>query len=214
MTFSFESLFEFGVVGFYMLDATKLLCVNEFLYLESGGMWGFSGLGRHIELMGRNLWVPNPFTPGYFFIRVYWPSHARYEEPGEIETLETLIGALKPLRFFTFGLFFSLLLGPPIAFSRFGGHLAMIVLVCVVYGTILSMLAITFQRRRALLVSGSAFGKLAFDCLVCPPLALNLVPRLSGGFHSQTDPLLLGRKLLDATSYQHMVKRLMSQERP
>lgn len=208
MTTSFDALLELALVGLYVMDSARLLYADEFVYLEVGGRWKPGGLGPSVELMGRNLWVPNPLIPGHVVLRLCWPGNAGHEEPGELASLYALVRALNPLRYLTVGLFSLLIVGVPIALSRYGSDLAVMALVSLVYLTILAMLVVSYRRRRVLDLSGAAFAKIAFDSLVCPPLALNLVPKLSSRSAVRTDALIVGRHLLDTGGYQDLLTAL------
>ncbi|MEJ2347322.1 MAG: hypothetical protein P8090_18380 [Gammaproteobacteria bacterium] len=208
MTTSFDALFEVALVGFYILDSARLLYADEFLYLEVGGRWKPGGLGSGVEIVGRILWIPNPLMPGHVFVRLCWPGNVAHEEPGELASFPALVRVLNPLRYLTAGLFSLLVAGVPIALSRFGGDVAVTALASLVYLTILVMLVIAYRRRRVLGLSGAAFGKIAFDSLVCPPLALNLVPKLSSRRAVRSDALIVGRRLLDGTDYEGLLTAL------
>lgn len=164
MTFSFEVLLVLGVVGFYLFDSAMLLYVNELVFAEKHGKWVLGRLESGWQMLGKNLYLPNPLTPENPLFRTCWVvASASNERQEDLEALRPFLNVLNPLRYMTYGLFVSLLIGLPIVLLGFGTGLGLLLLLGVVYFTISVMLGETYRQREALGLSGKT--GIRFSCL-------------------------------------------------
>lgn len=212
MTLPFEIMLVLGVVGFYLFDSAMLLYVNELVFAEKNGKWVFGLPESGWQMLGKNLYFPNPLTPDHPLFRTCWvAASATNEHQENIETLRQFINTLNPLRYMTFGLFVLLLIGLPIVLLGFGTGLALLLLLGLVYLTITVMLAQIYRQREELGLSWKAFSKLAFDSLACAPFALNLVRKITLRRSLVGDPICFAHQVLDADAFAQLVQVLCHQ---
>jgi len=198
-----------GIVGFYLFDSAMLLYVNELVFVEKNGKWGFGRPESGWQMLGKNLYVPNPLTPDYPLFRACWVvASASNEHQEDIESLRQFLNELNPLRYLTFSLFVLLLIGMPIVLLGFGTGIALLLLLGVIYCTISVMLAQIYRQREKLGLSGKTFAKLAFDSLACAPFALNLVRKVTLRHSLAGDPICFAHQALDADVFARLVQAL------
>lgn len=209
MTLSFEILLVLGVAGFYLFDSAMLLYVNELVFAEKDGKWMFDRPESGWQMLGKNLYLPNPLTPDNPLFRTCWVVASEANERQEDhEALRLFLSALNPLRYMTFGLFVLLLIGLPIVLLCFGTGLALLLLFGIIYCTISVMLAQIYRQREKLGLSGKTFAKLAFDSLACAPFALNLVRKITLHRPLVGDPICFAHQVLDAAAFAQLVQAL------
>ncbi|MCI0557330.1 MAG: hypothetical protein MN733_02465, partial [Nitrososphaera sp.] len=209
MTLSFETMLLLGIVGFYLFDSAMLLYVNELVFAEKDGKWVFGRPESGWQMLGRNLYIPNPLTPDYPLFRTSWAATSTPDEHLEnIETLQQFLNALKPLRYFTFGLFALLLIGLPLVLFGFGTGLVLLLLLGTIYCTISVMLIQVYRQREEFGLSGKTFAKLVFDSLACAPFALNLVRKITLRRSLAGDPICFAHQVLDADAFAQLVQVL------
>lgn len=171
---SLEWLLVAGIVAFYLQDAAVLLHYDEFVVGGGRRRWHASAGGT--EWSGRFLSLPNPLMPNAPVFRGTWPVAPGEADAGDIDGyLDTLL----PFRFGTASLGIVLLLGVPAMLLRYPHPLALLALLVVVYGIVGGMTLLLWKRREPLGLSSRSCAWLAFECLACPPHAINLVRKLT-----------------------------------
>lgn len=209
MTLPFEIMLVLGIVGFYLFDSAMLLYANELIFAENNGKWVFGRPESGWQMLGKNLYMPNPLTPDYPLFRACWVvASASNERQEDIEALRQFLNVLNPLRYMTFGLFALLLIWLPIVLLGFGTGLGLLLLLGVIYCTITVMLAQIYRQREELGLSGKTFAKLAFDSLACAPFALNLVRKITLNRSLVGDPICFAHQVLDADAFAQLVQAL------
>jgi len=209
VTLSFEIMLVLGVVGFYLFDSAMLLYTNELVFAEKNGKWVFGLPESGWQMLGKNLYFPNPLTPDTSLFRTCWVvASATNKHQEDIDSLRQFLNTLNPLRYMTFSLFVLLLIGLPIVLLVYGTGLALLLLLGVVYLSITIMLAQIYRQREELGLSWKAFSKLAFDSLACAPFALNLVRKITLRRSLVGDPIFFAYQALDADAFAHLVQAL------
>lgn len=198
-----------GVAGFYLFDSAMLLYVNELVFVEKNGKWVFGNPEYGWQMLGKNLYLPNPLTPGNPLFRAYWVvAFASNERQEGLEGLPQFLNALNPLRYMTYVLFVLLLIGLPIVLLGFGTGLELLLLLGAVYFTISAMLAQIYRQRVEFGLSGKIFSKLAFDSLACAPFALNLLRKITLRRRLVGDPICFAHQVLDTYDFSQLVHTL------
>lgn len=174
---SFEVLLPIGAVAIYVYDSGLLLYGNELVLERYQRGWRISR-GLALQLAGRRIYLPNPFSPGSLLFRASWhPTEVQPDNaPPNIPELQRLT---RPLRAIVFLQALLLLIGlAPISVVFGAGDL---LLTFFGFFYMLSLLAIfvLVTRRRSLGVSGRHCASLAFESLACAPLSVNLVRKLT-----------------------------------
>jgi hypothetical protein len=196
--------YEIGLFGlavfFYLYDSTVLLYSNEaVLVCDFRRRWSAATGTAGFLLAGRTLCVLNPFTPHRPSFRLRWefnsltpaPQSQWMERAQELKVLapSTLTAGIALYVLLPLGMFTAL------------GAFAVIPALFLLYGSVIVSLFLV--RRRGILIApgGTRFLSLAFECMACPPFAVNLVRR-STLAHRIAEPLPLAAvRLLDAVRW-------------
>lgn len=194
-----------GVVGFYLFDSAMLLYVNELVFAEKGGKWGFASPESHWQMLGKNLYLPNPLTPDRPLFRVCWSVSETNERQPDKEGLQHFLHALDSLRYMTYALLALLLIGLPVVLFGFGTGLGLLLLFGVIYLTISAMLLQIYRHREKLGLPGKTIAKLAFDSLACAPFALNLVRKITLRQSLAGNPICFAHQAFDAATFARLV---------
>jgi hypothetical protein len=182
-------------VGLYLFDSALLLYADEGVLAAAGaGRWRL-GFGSAVLLLGRGLYLPQPLAPHRPLFRLRWsvPRRAGAADPGDWTARRALLAPLAPLVWgAALGLFVLLPLG---LYTRLGDA-ALLGALGLTYASILAAIAWLVHARRRAGLSWLRVARLAFESLVCPPLALNLVRKLSAEPHVAEDLVCAARRLL------------------
>jgi hypothetical protein len=197
-------------VLFYLYDSSVLLYSNEaILTCDRAQRWTATTGWIGFVLAGRSLCLLNPFTPYRPSFRLSWdfnllePETKDREWPKRAQEFESIA----PLTV-TAGIALFLML-PLGMFTEFGRY-AVISAVVVLYGSILLAL---FQLRRKQILAAAGrrhFWGFAFECLACPPFAVNMVRRITLRDRIAEPAPLAAVRLLDADRWAELRERCIS----
>lgn len=162
----------------YIHDAGVLLEPDEFMLVPGrGGSWraSFGAFGWTIR--GREPWLPNlllPWRPAY---RVRWSLERPWpaadgraaSPPREDGPTRLAMGCLMATIFVVL---------PPCLFVYHMLWLLMLVAAAIYLGSLVVVLLVA-RRRDAFGLEAGRMRRMAFECLACPPFALNAVRRAS-----------------------------------
>jgi len=198
-------------VGLYLLDSALLLYADEGVLAAAGARRWRLGFGSAILLMGRGLYLPAPLAPHRPLFRLHWsvPRREGAAAPGDWTDRRVLLAPLAPLVWgVALGLFVLLPLG---LYTRLGDA-ALIGALALIYASILAAIVWLVRARVRTGLSRLRLARLAFESLVCPPLALNLVRKLSAEPTVAEDLVCAARRLLSpeewAAARREFVARL------
>lgn len=175
---SLEWLLVAGIVVFYLQDAAVLLHYDEFVVAGGAGDW--HGATGTVEWSGRFLWLPNPLAPHAAAFAGAWGG------PGEASAataggggVDAFLAALLPFQVGTRVLGAALIIAVPLLLWLYPHPLALLGVLAFAYATIACMVLALWRRRERLGLDRRTTAWLAFECLACPPHAINLVRKLS-----------------------------------
>jgi len=197
-----DAVLLMGVIaGLYLYDSTLLLHANEgVLQPGRGGRWSVSLGARHFRLQGKPLYIPNPLFPHRPMFRLSW----RLEGAGAPtpQGWDARARALRPLGLMVWGVAIALFALLPLGFFSALGDRVLLGALVLLYGVLSNALAWIWRRRAEFDLSRSQFAALAFECVVCSPLALNLVRRLSLRIGADEDLVGAARRLQRPEDWQ------------
>jgi len=196
VTLSTEALLVGGVAAFYLLDSAMLLYSDEVVFTESCGSWSWS-VGSAWQLLRRNPYLPNPLSPDSLMFRASWSLSPPARPESYRDSLRGLSDALVPLRRAVVVLLVLLLAGLPL-YLYIGLDAPVVVLALAIYLVALVAAAMLVRRRRLFGLSNRECAELALGSLACPPLAINLVRKITLRAAVIEDPLGFAQELLDA----------------
>jgi hypothetical protein len=201
---SHEVLLQLLVVGFYLQDSLQALAPNEAVLVRGWrGRWHAAFGQRGWKIAGRELLLPNPFTPHRPLFRLAWrmegSAEATQPKPARELTVPPDIDRLRPFVIVAgLALFVLLPLG---LFSRAGTLLA-IAAVVLLYVNNLLALSLAYRWRDRLGVDKRRLVSMALECLACAPYGLNLVRRLCALTNPQEDFTQAARRLIPSEELQ------------
>ena len=189
-----EALLMALAIGLYFFDSALLLYFDEGIVLPAGrGRWLVRFGSNNVRLMGKDLFLPNPLTPHRPLYRLSWRVPALpAAADGEWAQRRALFrGLTLPVWGVALALFVLLPLG---LFSRLGTPV-LLAAVVLLYLSILAALSWLAFHRARLPLPAKTLVLLAFECLVCPPFALNLVRTVSLAMPVAEDLAVAARRL-------------------
>lgn len=177
MIFQFEILLVLGALAFYLQDSCALLYADELMLERTGSGWRVHS-GATVLIAGRRPFVPNPLAPHRPLMRATLKQLLGDGPPGRSHLAHHL-NALAPFRAASIALlllFFPVL---PLVLYFFGTGAELLGWLVAVYLVVARIAASLFQRQRVLQLSKRDCAALAFECACCPPLAINIVRKLT-----------------------------------
>lgn len=204
MLIPFEVQLLAGAWLFYLFDASLLLYGNELIFSVCRGRWAFAN-GSDVHILRKRPYLPNPLLPGMPIFRVCWGASLRGASGGP-ETLAAFLRALRPLQWLL-ALFFCILWGG-LGWVALGHTAFLLPLILLVYGNALLLVVVLVCLRVRLGLDRKTVAKLAFDALACPPLALNLVRKISLARPLAGDPVDFARQALSPAAFAGLIETL------
>jgi hypothetical protein len=156
-----------------------LLYVNEAILIrETTTHWTTTSGWRGFVFAGRSLCILNPFTPHWPAFRLGWDFQvpiARGSDQHWMQSAEEL-RKLAPLTAIAgIALYVILPLG---VFTRWGAYAAIPALILLYASTAFALIRVA--RSKILTAGGrNRFWAFAFECVACPPFAVNMIRRIS-----------------------------------
>lgn len=199
-----EALLVGGVAGFYLLDSAMLLYADDLIFTESCGRWRWSA-GSSWQLLRRNPYLPNPFSPDSVMFRAAWSLAPPGQPEGERVWPRAAAEALAPLRRAVVVLLVLLLIGLPV-YLYIGLDKPLVVLAFAIYAVALVLAILLFKKRAVLGLSKRECAELALGGLACPPLAINLVRKITLRMPVIRDPLAFAQGRLDAQEFGRLLR--------
>jgi hypothetical protein len=183
----------------YLYDSLLLLAANEAVLVRGvRGRWrGEFGLS-HWRVRGKEPYLPNPLTPFLPLFRLRWSlegdAHEELGGPLRIPNAAPIFGAFSAISglcifvLFPIGLFqYPLLTMPAIV---------------LLYANVIAAIGTTFALRTNFCLSTRECAGLCFECLACPPFAVNLLRRLCARVRPEESFTSAARRLLGAEALE------------
>lgn len=196
-------------VIFYLYDSSVLLYSNESVFTcDSTRRWSATFGLTGFVLAGRTLCALNPFTPHRPSFRLSWEFEALPEsaDPSWADRAQKY-HRLTPWSLTGWAALFVLL--PLGMFTPLGRYAVIPAIVCLYGSTFLAL----FELRRCeslVTLNRKRFWGFAFECIACPPFAVNMVRRITlAGRIAEPVPLAAVR-LLSAERWEALRRQCMS----
>jgi len=202
-------------LALYLFDAAVLLAPDEWLVEQQRGKRWRARFGlQGWPIARKEPWLPNPLAPWRPLLRLHWRFEVGPEDgapkgaaplamPGT--ALRVTTGLLLVLIFVALPI---ALLGYPLLVLRIGVAVA-------IYATCVASALVLWRSRGHLGLTRGECAKLAVECVVCPPFALNLVRKLGLRQSARVGSGQVLAQLLGAderaTAKQAMLQRLHEQ---
>lgn len=199
MSLSAEALLMLAIFGLYLYDASLLLHCNEAVFSPRGKRdWNVRFGSPHMGTSTKELFVPNLLLFHRPTFKLSW-SFESTTRPVAEDLRPVSFAPLAPVLWaLAAGLFLLLPLG---FFTRLGDR-ALLSALIIVFGSIFFALAWAWSNRAALDLTPRRFFALAFESIVCPPFALNLVRHLSLPMVIREDAVAAARRVQSRESWR------------
>jgi len=196
-------------VLFYLYDSSVLLYSNEAVFTcDSRRRWSATTGWTGFVFAGRSLCALNPFTPHRPSFRLSWDFGALPEckDSSWSERAQGL-GRLAPWTLSAGAALFFLL--PSGMFTALGMYAVIPALVILYGSTLIALFQLRRSQSRAVL-SRKRFWGLAFECIACPPFAVNMVRRMTLVERIMEPVPLAAIRLLDGGRWAGLQARCLS----
>jgi hypothetical protein len=206
---SYEAELLALAVIFYLYDSSVLLYSNETVFICDGSQrWSATSGWIGFLVGGRSLCALNPFTPHRPSFRLSWDFDA-LPEGNDLSWAERAQRNSK-LRPWTLAAGVALYVLLPLGMFTSLGRYAVIPALFLLYGSTIVAL-IQLRRSESLLaLSRKRFWGFAFECMACPPFAVNMVRRMTLAEWIKEPVPLAAVRLLDAERWNELRQQCMS----
>lgn len=165
------------VIGLYIYDSALLLRRDEGVLVPARrGRWSVELGSQSYQLLGKYVFIPNPFLPHRPLYRAAWRLDGDHGVQEDWDARRNVLRPIAPLVGAMAVAFFVLL---PLGFFTKAGNWALVAALALLYLSIVTTLVWVWRHRSTFMLSGKQYAALAFESLVCSPFALNMVRRLS-----------------------------------
>jgi hypothetical protein len=191
-------------VLFYLYDSSLLLFSDEaLLTCDKAQRWSAITARPGFLIAGRTLCVLNPFTPHRPAFRLHWDFH---QLDSEIQDTAWSARAqeLRRLAPTALGAWLALFVLLPLGLFTPLGAYVVIPAVGLLYGATLFGLFRLRRQGTLLALSGRRFMGFAFECLACPPFAVNMMRRIALASRIAEPLPLAAVRLLDAGGWNDL----------
>lgn len=199
--------------GLYVFDSMLLLFPNEGVLTSVGkARWRVTFGSDKTKVRGKEILFPNLLLPHRPIFKLSWDCEGPTEQ---VPTIAFDWGAqkdlFKDLMMPVYGIAIAQFIVFPYVILFFLTDISIITSLAYLYGSILIALVLVYRKREIFHLSKRKFLSLGFECLVCPPVAVNLIRKLSLGFPGlKQDLLLVSRNLLEADDWNTTKDKFIS----
>lgn len=204
MTLSFEALLILGAIGFYLYDSIELLRINEFALVRNGERWSYVYPTSGWQILRKWPFIPNPIRPDVDIYLVSWSPNASTRRKST-KRLNVFESRVTPLRHSARVLFAMLFLVLPLVLLIYGSGVQLLLLFVCVYGTIVVVAYLLYRNRRPLQLTTRRLLLLLFECLACPPFAVNVLRKVTYRSALIGDPISFAMRVLDRDTFCRLV---------
>ena len=202
---SFEVLLVLGVFGFYFYDSFMLLNINELILTRSSKNWSYQFPILSFQLLKKFPFLPNLLTPNAALFKVLWPTN---DDNLDSKALDVFIKSLIPIQITVIILLLLILIYLPIVAFIYGSGAELLIIFSTIYIVIASILIYIFTQKNNLHLTNIKFISIAFESIVCPPFALNMVRKISLNYSINIDPYLFSNEMFDKNTKLLFTKNL------
>jgi hypothetical protein len=202
---TFEVALPLGALAFYLYDSAMLLYGNELVFMRQRGRWRATG-GLEGYVGSRRLCLPGLFRPWVLLFRVLWKESDTREVAPAQWLADSFVAALTPLKWLSVLLLLILLIPLPLISIMWGAGVPLLMVFAVSYAVVLIAVTLLYRRRALLQLDAKEFRKLAFDCVACPPFAINMVRKLTLHHGLPGNPLLFANAHFANEAHDEVVR--------
>lgn len=211
MSFSYEIQLMAIAIALYIFDSSLLLYANEGVLIAGpNGKWHAIQGSEEFMLLGRSVYVTNLLAPHRPAFRLVW-TFDQPDEKGSSTEWPDLAGKVRSVAPFTVGAAVALYVLLPLGFFTRLGTPFVFAALAALYLNIILAVCWLYPQRAAIHMHGKQFAALVFECIACPPFAVNLVRRVSLAQTISEEFLVAAQRLLDADAWADVRTRCVQQ---
>lgn len=204
MNLSSEILLMAALGGLYLFDSAQSLYTNEGLLSPSGRTaWTLVLGSENLRVSGKDIFLPNPLLMHRPLYKYSWSFESAAPDSDAMPPRSDFLPMLPML----WGMALALFVCLPLGFFTALGDRALLLGLILFYGNALLAIFWLAANRKRFGLSSKKLVALAFESLICPPFALNLVRHVSLSIPLGGDLVEIGHRLL-ADDQWHKVRRL------
>ncbi len=189
-----ELLLMLLVVGLYLYDSGLLLFCNEGILVPVAKGWKIQFGFREPRIAGKELFLPAPWLLHRPMYRLAWQFEgANSQTHAPARDLIRRAPPILVLLVWSIAMVLFLLL-PLGLFTSLGSRI-LVAAAGLLYLGIVFALSYLWAYRETMGLTGKQVGKLAFEYLICPPFALNLIRAVSLAQPAREDLISAARRL-------------------
>lgn len=166
------------IAGLYLYDSALLLFSNEGILVPAGQGWKIRFGLREPRIAGKEFFLPAPWLLHRPMYRLSWQFDGR-APLGKAQEWDARQHAPPILVLLVWSIAMVLFVLLPVGFFTSLGMRILVAAAALLYLSIVFALAYLWVLRESMGLTGKRIGKLAFEYLVCPPFALNLIRAVS-----------------------------------
>ena len=200
-------------VGLYVFDSMLLLFPNEGVLTSVGkARWQVTFGSNNTRVRGKEILFSNLFLPHRPIFKLSWDYEGATQQVLPVAfdwgaQKDLFRGLMMPI----YGIGIAQFIVFPYVIFFFLTDLSIIASLAYLYGSILIALFLVYRKRENFHISKKKFLSLSFECLICPPVAVNLIRKLSLGLPGlKQDLLLVSQSLLEAEVWQATKDKFIS----
>lgn len=189
-----EILLALLIVGFYLNDSCTLVDANHAVLEQGlGGPWTVGFPTRRFTILGRHVLIGGLFPPNSLLFKLSWTMET---EAPPAPGWEDYAQVLRPYQWTAAVLFIIVMVLLPAALLGRAGDAIVVSLLLLAYSSVVGAWSAVWFGRRRLGLSSRYCLKLGAEMLLCPPVAANLVRRISLQHRVSEDFVTACRRLL------------------
>jgi hypothetical protein len=198
----------FLVVGLYFYDSGLLLFCNEGILVPAARGWKIQFGFREPRIAGKELFLPAPWLLHRPMYRLSWQFEGGIAQTQLLER-HVMRHAPPILVLLVWSIAMVLFLLLPLGLFTSLGSRILIAAAGLLYLSIVFALGYLWAHRETLGLTGKQVGKLAFEYLICPPFALNLIRAVSLAQPACEDLISAARRLETAQAWKATREQLL-----
>lgn len=188
------------MAGFFLYDSALLLYANEALLSLKKGKWRIHYGSTYFTIFGKSVFIANPFALHRPLFRLAWyKSSVDCGPTDDLTTISQQLSKLAPLIVLSGVAQFVLL--PAVLLFGLNLHNLLITTIIIYLCNMLSLVTV-LRNRDQFGTTQKQVAALTIECLLCPPITLNIIRRLSLARSLKDDLSVVSRSLLTVDEWQ------------
>lgn len=210
MRISFEAWLVIGIYGFYLFDSFKLLHHNQLIICREYRGWKIICPDSSWQILRKIPYIFNPFLPNFSIFCGNWSAAADASNVDVSTKLDEFSDAVYPLNYFVMILLAMMCIFMPLTLFYYGAGFVFFTITLSTYTVILIMLAVLYTKKSKLGLSSKNYLSAVFDCVACPPFAINLVRKITWQYKIDFSPIEFATNKLSREDLSKFSKLLIS----